>query len=446
MTDYLQRLGISIPATASSALVLAQKTFAQLTQTLLRFANSNEAPYAGTAAVLLVAATLLGVRSRRHDVITPALTESDLAYMNRAQKLLKRCRRPIHSGFLVSSVVVYDDLLGVERFEVGVNCETCVLSSAICAERSALVQIRLRDHGIQSLKTVYITATSNDLITPGLLCREFMMEFIGKKDTPRVVLFSQLFKGDLSSSPTGSWRVHHLRDLYPFPPLYHRVPREKLIKRGEELSMRNAPFDSSSASIIVRTNSEISLPPSRYQQLYDSVLRIAQHDRKDSDSLYPIHLAAGVLFADASTERTRQDKALEYGCTLDCVSKLTHAMEAGASRGCNPVFVITIDQFGVCWAPSASARAWLTEALSLVKVTIPVHAKDGTLHFVTQDELSPASPAISLASAAAEQFSPSSPSSSLSSSSSSSYSSSTSSVTVLHPERIQDGFGTPPRI
>jgi len=120
-------------------------------------------------------------------------------------------------------------------------------------------------------------------------------------------------------------------------------------------------------------------------------------------------------------------------------------MEAGASRGCNPVFVITLDQFGVCWAPSASARAWLTEALSLVKVTIPVHAKDGSLQFVTQDELSPASPAISLASAAAEQFSSSSPSSLLSSSSSS-YSSSSSSVSVLHPEIIQDGFGTPPRL
>jgi cytidine deaminase len=466
---YLERFGINTATTTAVVSVVVQ-TLERLSQTLQRFAqeHSKKGPYVGTAAVLLLSSALLGIRVRRHALKSPSLSESDLQYMNRAKSLIKRCNRPIHSGFLVASVVVYEDLNGEERFEVGVNSETCVLSSAICAERCALVQMRLRKHGFRSLKTVYITATSNELITPGLLCREFMMEYLGKNDETRVVLFSQLFDGNVASSPSSSWTIHQLRDLYPFPPLYHRVPRDALLRRGEELSIRNAPFDSSSASLLVRSNSHVALPPSRFQQLYDSVLRIAQHDRKESDTLYPIHLAAGVLFADASTERTRQDKALEYGCTIDCVSKLSHAIEAGAARGCNPIFIITLDQFGVCWPPSAPARAWLTEALSSVKVTLPVHEADGTINFVTQDELSPALPAISLVPSISVTTTTSSSSSSSSTSSSSSSghhhsspvgltrahsslsssSSSYSSSSSLHhrPEFIQDGYGTPPRL
>jgi hypothetical protein len=66
----------------------------------------------------------------------------------------------------------------------GVNSETCVLSSCICAERCALTQLRVHahmhphdpTHAYTHIKTVYITTTANHIITPGMLCREFMQE------------------------------------------------------------------------------------------------------------------------------------------------------------------------------------------------------------------------------------------------------------------------------
>jgi hypothetical protein len=63
------------------------------------------------------------------------------------------------------------------RHVLGVNTETCVLPSAICAERTALVQLRLRHPPCAGIRGVYITTTetgSGALITPGLLCREMM--------------------------------------------------------------------------------------------------------------------------------------------------------------------------------------------------------------------------------------------------------------------------------
>jgi cytidine deaminase len=405
-SNFQKRLLTTFSSSLSFASIL-QASLASFSQTALSalFVTLQKyeayTPYLTTASILVVSATLLSVRKKHFDNLPfSLLSESDLFYISKCKSQLYRCKKPIHSEFLVSSIVVYEDMNGIERFESGVNSETCVLSSAICAERCALVQIRLRDHGCKTLKTVYITATSDELITPGLLCREFMLEYIEKDEDVKIVLFTPHFndKVDHYSLSNNSYKVYKLRDLYPYPPLYHKISREKLLKHGEDFSSRFAPFDSTAASIFVRTQSLISLPPSRFQQLYDSVLRIAQHDRKESDSLYPIHLASGVLFADASTERTRQDKALEYGCTIDSISKLLHSIELGVSKGCYPIFLITVDQFGICWAPSAPVRAWLSESLlsTEVKITLPIHLKDRSLEYITHCELSPVCPAITL--------------------------------------------------
>jgi hypothetical protein len=107
--------------------------------------------------------------------------ESGLDLTNPRSLLL---RRPIHSNFLVAAVITYaaegdDPATAPLRHVVGVNTETCVLPSAICAERTALVQLRLRHPPVQpgGVRGVYITTTetgSGALITPGLLCREML--------------------------------------------------------------------------------------------------------------------------------------------------------------------------------------------------------------------------------------------------------------------------------
>jgi hypothetical protein len=70
------------------------------------------------------------------------LTHEDLEYVEKARRLVLTIPPPIHSGFLVAACISYVDEDGEVRNVLGVNSETCVLPSAICAERCALLQVR----------------------------------------------------------------------------------------------------------------------------------------------------------------------------------------------------------------------------------------------------------------------------------------------------------------
>ena len=69
------------------------------------------------------------------------LLAEDITYIEKARRLIRQTPHPIHSNFLVAACISYLDADGEERFVVGVNSETCVLPSAICAERCALLQV-----------------------------------------------------------------------------------------------------------------------------------------------------------------------------------------------------------------------------------------------------------------------------------------------------------------
>ena len=101
----------------------------------------------------------------------------------------------------------------------------------------------------------------------------------------------------------------------------------------------------------------------------------------------------GVVFADGSTAVARQSKGLEYGTTVDAVTKLCMSMEAASNP---PVALLHVDQFGICHAPHAKARAWLHES-GRGSTRVLVHNRsDGALAFVTAARLSPAVPMIAL--------------------------------------------------
>lgn len=72
------------------------------------------------------------------------LTQEDLVYVEKARNLVATIPPPIHSGFLVAACITYVDEDGTIRAVLGVNSETCVLPSAICAERCALLQVGRR--------------------------------------------------------------------------------------------------------------------------------------------------------------------------------------------------------------------------------------------------------------------------------------------------------------
>jgi hypothetical protein len=134
---------------------------------------------------------------------------------------------------------------------------------------------------------------------------------------------------------------------------------------------------------------------------------------------------AGVLFDDGSAAVGRQDKGLEYGCTVDAVTKLCGAIQGGAAcSGCGcgsregaptagsaaepprpprrPLVVLHVDQLGICHAPHAKGRSWLYEqGYGDVAVYVHYHSGGGggggaALHRTTVERLSPAVPLIAL--------------------------------------------------
>lgn len=132
------------------------------------------------------------------------VTPEDMAYAAEAAALLQRTPRPIHSNFLVAAVVTYADTRGELAHVCGVNSETAVISASICAERSAFVQLRLQSnwpHERGTVRACYITTTSEDPISPGLLCREFMQELGAADGSMRIFLFSHTWKPHVG--PTG---------------------------------------------------------------------------------------------------------------------------------------------------------------------------------------------------------------------------------------------------
>lgn len=131
------------------------------------------------------------------------------------------------------------------------------------------------------------------------------------------------------------------------------------------------------------------------EALHARVTALAAARGDASDQLFPVHLAAGVLFADGSTALGREDKALEWGCSLEAPLQLAPAIAGAAARGVSPLVLLVADHAGVAHAPSARARAWLAER-GHGGCTVYAHGRDGSLHRTTVARLAPAVPRIQL--------------------------------------------------
>ena len=238
------------------------------------------------------------------------VTQDDIHFAEIARAQLRTVPRPVHSNFLVSAVLSYAAEGDAEdaplRHVCGVNTETCVLPSAICAERCALLQLRLRAPPLpRAVHGVYITTTetgSGELITPGLLCREMLCEF--GTDSTRVFLFSadwQPMSGGLANG-RGKHSIYTLGDLYPMAPIFHRVPRGAVLSFANAFAARMAPVNIASITAALATaplspTSTPSMAPGDVLsgvivKLYEAVVVVAGKTVA-ADQLYPIHYAAG---------------------------------------------------------------------------------------------------------------------------------------------------------
>ncbi|GMF44326.1 unnamed protein product [Phytophthora fragariaefolia] len=133
------------------------------------------------------------------------------------------------------------------------------------------------------------------------------------------------------------------------------------------------------------------------QDVYLRALRATENDARDD--LFPLRYAAGTRFSDGDVRVTWQHKTLEFGSSLDAMSKLIPFVEDKQHPGgkkqlqnpTKPEFLVQVDQFGILHAPFARARAYFFE-FGFLDVPVLVHDAAGELHRVPVGTLVAESP------------------------------------------------------
>ena len=261
---------------------------------------------------------------------------------------------PSQSNFRVFAILIVEDVIKLKyQLIEGANSEQGYIGGAICAERAALVKIRFLEESHAKIRKVIVVTDNTEPISPGLLCREYLMSYC-EISTPVVM-------GSCSSEKVISCE---LGSLYPFPYAYRLENRDNLCKVAGEISK-------------VLT---MEMLDEDMAKAYRAAVAAVVHDR--TISIHPLQLAAAIIFETGDIEVAWQLKGLEYGCTLDPVSQLVSVMErrkicseCSVSTSTDesvfeqpqfkysslPKYLVMVDQFGVAHAPFAQARALLYE-------------------------------------------------------------------------------------
>jgi cytidine deaminase len=309
---------------------------------------------------------------------TAQLTPEDEQYLtigeHHRDSLMKT---PMLSGFRVVAVFAYETLDGEHKHIVGGNCECANVGAALCAERSAICQLQFLP--VKRVRAVYIVSDADVCLTPGTLCREFLSS--SPFFTPQTPFITR--------APKCKPCVTTLEELFPFPSVYSHILRADVLAFGVAFCRKGLvetlASDATDAEVAAAFISE-QLPQlsALEQQAYSAACRATAKDARDD--LFPLRSAAAVVFSDDSVRVAWQHKTLEYGSSLDAISKLIPFIEEKADGGVRPAFIAQVDQFGIAHAPSARARAYLFE-YGFSKVEVLVHDGEATLRRVRVDQL-----------------------------------------------------------
>lgn len=277
-----------------------------------------------------------------------------------ARRLKDSVEPPLQSGFRVSAVCTFRHG-GRLRAVAGVNSEPCSLCGAICAERSALVQLRLFKQP-PVVECVYLTSDASEPITPGMLCREYMSDCFCSPDT--AVVSAGAADGAPALRTT-------LGELFPSPPLLRGVPRAQLAATAERLGEQGAAgaaafFACAGAAgpglsrlfsrlLLLATSDQGSAvrpaPAARTPDEQSGVApdSLATHacmppsPLMSAEALHPIKLAAGALLSDGAggfeeALVATQHQAPEHARPLSFATSTFRPLDSrwGRSPGCAP--------------------------------------------------------------------------------------------------------------
>lgn len=336
---------------------------------------------------------------------TADLTSEDEEYLailehHRDHKM----KLPLLSNFRVLALFAYEDLEGDHKFVIGANCECANIGGALCAERSAICQLQLLP--VKLVRKVYIVSDADVCLTPGTLCREFLSSSaLFTRQTPFIMRASKC-------KPCTTT----LEELYPFPSIYDRVTKNEILAFAQSFCDNAVKASTEPVSVDDTTEYpafvklQLQSMSAVEQAVYLAAFHATVHDKRDD--LFPLRYAAATLFSDGDIKVTWQHKTLEYGSSLDALSKLIpfidekqlgagyvhfdaqagKLVDASSERpSAQPVFVVQVDQFGILHAPFARVRAFFYE-YNFQELVVLVHDQDGTLNRVAMGNLIAESP------------------------------------------------------
>lgn len=259
----------------------------------------------------------------------------------------------------------------------GLNAEQGYVGGAICAERSAMTQ--LRKYAPCVVEKVVITTDSEEPISPGVLCREYMMSECSS-DMPIVL-------GNASGSKITQFR---LGEIHPAAYVYRKYDRDQVIS-----------FATGFAQQCANQTVETSLWTEEERYLYRRALGGIDRTKRTT-SLHPITFSAAVMFSPSAGSTDGKDvevsgwlPALEFGASLCPVQLILREFEKRRQTlkdGSFPSAVLVmVDNLGIAHAPFASARSLLSEN-GYKDTRVLYHGEDGTERRSLVEELVPPPP------------------------------------------------------
>jgi cytidine deaminase len=306
--------------------------------------------------------------------------DEDDFYINLAQmERIGRACPPKQSNFRVVAVVVFTNPGSTKkRFVIGHNDESCCITNSCCAEKSAFLQLARQPLGT-IVSTVYVISDSPSIITPGVICREFMLSSPFIATPPRVVLEGS--DGKITRTSCS------LEKLFPYASPYMRLDSQQQILEGKRLKR----IHNRNSESFKQSGGGGTLLTELQQRVRALAMKGSKFDVRDD--LHPIRYGAGVIFEDGSEAYSGQKIALEYGCSQDAICQLAPYFEQRKSSlsDVKPIIICMSDQFGVCHAPFSIGRSYLTEN-GLEDLAVLCQDKEGNFFEVKAKELVPGVP------------------------------------------------------
>ena len=267
----------------------------------------------------------------------------------------------------------------------GYNAEQGYIGGAICAERAALTQLRKFEN--PKIHEIVITTDSDEAISPGMLCREYL----ATSAEPETMIFLGNNDGSVLS-------MFHLHEIHPFPYVYRKYTREMMALAGESFGLKCRPCSPDGRERDYNDNKSTgntsnSAWSEKERALYDAALKAVDTSAR-TISIHPISFGAAVRFSDDTIEASGYLPALEYGASVCPIQLLCRELDKRARSGPRPVVIVQVDQYGVAHCPFASARTLLNEHFDR-NLKVLFHSEDALEHSCLSSDLVPPPPGAS---------------------------------------------------